>query len=487
MEDQATSDSNKSKYKVFSKKIKDFIKATQIEPVLFLFGFTSGLESVFITNLIIDKVCEVQCEYEKVICENLDSGQYEEEQNKVQRLTAIYGMERHFTEYLPAVVTVFLLAALGTSRGLKFPLFVTVFGDLLKVVVIIFNVLYWSLAPVFILTSFLPYAVCGGYSGFMMSCYAYLGLTTDKKSRTTRLAMVSVFESVGTSLGTIAGPAVYDQFGYLGVFISDALVFSLILVYILFGLKNCKPDPEEKSPDEIESTTTMNRLKTTLTTAFKKRENRGRAQVIGHISGIALLVFIFGVTNFYFLYTRKKFSWDYESYSVWSAVSHPATLIGTLLILPSLSYMWNVGDSIICLIGYISRMWQYMLFATAPYGWVMYVASLSSVCGGMIFTSSRSELTKIVPPSEVTSIFAVISALENIIPVLDNPMYTYIYNSTLEIFPGTVFAMASVFSAIGCFLYTWLATRFPKPKELKIQKQAADDDVLQKMEENNVN
>ncbi|CAL4236506.1 unnamed protein product, partial [Meganyctiphanes norvegica] len=108
-------------------------------------------------------------------------------------------------------------------------------------------------------------------------------------------------------------------------------------------------------------------------------------------------------------------------------------------------------------------------------------ATLSSVCGGMIMSSSRSALSKLVPPSEITSIFAVISALENIIPVVDNPMYTYLYNATLEIFPGTVFAVASASSAIGCFLYTWLSTRFPK--ESKIQKQPLVDDEMQKIDD----
>ncbi|CAL4140997.1 unnamed protein product [Meganyctiphanes norvegica] len=456
MEYLATSDRKESKYKVIHQKIRDVIKATQIEPVIFIFGFACGLEDVFLPTLIIDKVCDVQLEYEELICENLNSGQYVDEQNEVQRWASLYFMIRHFAENLPTLVTVFLLAALGASRGLKFPLLVTVFGALLKVIVIIFIVLYWSLSPVYIFISYLPYATCGGYSGFYMSCYSYLGLTTDKRSRTTRLAMVNVFEAVGVSSGAITAPHIYSQLGYLGVFISEALVFILLLVYIMFLLKNCKPESVKESSDEIKSTNMIDRLKTTFSTTFKKRENRGRAQVIGYICGIALLVFIMGVPNFYYLYARKKFSWDYESYSVWSAVSNPATLIGTLLILPSLSYKFNIGDSVIALIGYISRMWEYMIMATAPYGWVMYVATLSSVCGGMIMSSSRSALSKLVPPSEITSIFAVISALENIIPVVDNPMYTYLYNATLEIFPGTVFAVASASSAIGCFLYTWL-------------------------------
>ncbi|CAL4141806.1 unnamed protein product, partial [Meganyctiphanes norvegica] len=108
-------------------------------------------------------------------------------------------------------------------------------------------------------------------------------------------------------------------------------------------------------------------------------------------------------------------------------------------------------------------------------------ASLCAVCGGMILSSSRSALTKIVPPSEITSVFAVLSVLEIILPMADNPLYTYIYSATLETFPGTVFTVASATSAIGCFLYTWLSTSFPK--ESKIQKQSLVDEEMQNVDD----
>nr|XP_027225182.1 uncharacterized protein LOC113817350 [Penaeus vannamei] len=188
------------------------------------------------------------------------------------------------------------------------------------------------------------------------------------------------------------------------------------------------------------------------------REGRARTHILVHIFNCCVQVFNFGLMNYDFLYTRKKFSWDYNSFTLWSIVSTPLSSVGTIVVMPLLSYYFRVEDSMLGFAGGVSSLFTYVLRATAPAPWVFYLSSVVSLLSSTVLVASRAAVSKLAETTELGAVFAVLAASEAVIPVLSSFVYTYIYNATLETFPGTIYVTAAVGSVVVCCSYTWLLT-----------------------------
>jgi len=53
---------------------------------------------------------------------------------------------------------------------------------------------------------------------------------------------------------------------------------------------------------------------------------------------------------------------------------------------------------------------------------------------------------------EVGKIFSLLACLESASPILAAPLLTYVYNSTLETFPGAVFVLLAAINALNATL-----------------------------------
>ena len=66
----------------------------------------------------------------------------------------------------------------------------------------------------------------------------------------------------------------------------------------------------------------------------------------------------------------------------------------------------------------------------------------------------RSLISKLVDNSDLGKVYAVLGSLENVIPLAFSPILTYTYNNTLDVYPGTIYAISAVITGIAalCFL-----------------------------------
>ncbi|CAL4249923.1 unnamed protein product, partial [Meganyctiphanes norvegica] len=347
------------------------MRSIQVEPVMLCFGFGFGIDNVFLTNLFVDKVCDIQLNYSSEVCTNLDSGDYPDQENEVQKLVSLYGMYKHFVVFLPMIFVVLLLSGWSESHGLKTPLIITNAGLLVKCIFLTACSHWWFLSPEYVLWSLLPVGMTGGFSAIFMCVYSFIGLTVDEKSRTTRMSIIAVIELVAAAVGGVLGDFIFQKYGYFGVFAAPAMSYLICVIYIMICLDN--PIPKQQTNEVKASKSFVSGMKNTLTVAFKKRADGGRAKIICHVAVLAIFLGTLGTMNFYVLYTREMFDWRYEDYSYWSAFNVPFALIGSLVILPFLSSVLKMEDSLLSLIGCISVMFNFTLQATAPRGWVMYL------------------------------------------------------------------------------------------------------------------
>lgn len=267
-----------------------------VEPALILHAVGFGLESVFITNLWVDKTCLIHYGYGNEVCADLDTGMYTEQQDTVQRLVNQYNVYRHIVEYLPALAVVLLLGAWSDRRGRRLPILVPMLGQLLLALGLVANSYWWHLPPSFILVAYLPSGVTGAAMGLFMGVYAYVSATSAQKSRTTRLAIVGVILFFVSPIGKYVGTLIYGRGGYVAVFGTMATLDFLSVLYVLMRLEE-HPDgarADTSSKAGVCDALSPAHLKATFLAVWRPRAGRTRGHILVNIFICCLQVFSLG-------------------------------------------------------------------------------------------------------------------------------------------------------------------------------------------------
>ncbi|XP_068237752.1 probable peptidoglycan muropeptide transporter SLC46 isoform X2 [Palaemon carinicauda] len=441
-------------------KLVSVFLAITVEPAYFLFSIYYGIEGTMLVNLWVDKVCLNL--YTEDVCRELDSGKYTQQQDIVQSTVNRYkSAYSQWIEYLPAVVMVVVLGAWSDAKDRRLPVVLPLVGFLLKSLGLVACSYWQSLSPSYILIASVPIGLTGGTMGLALGINSYLSAVSSVRSRTARLSLPMILLLTGIPTGKAISTLLYSHFGYVTVFAVDAALNFFAIFYSVCRLQRdpgrVGPKSQAASPKLLELLS-LQSMKETLSVVWKKRDPGAKSHIIGHILIISGLYFDMGNTNFLYLYTRKRFGWDIYQFTVFTVLLGPFSALGTIIAMPILSYGFQLNDCLVGFAGAVSFMLTNIILATAPEGWFMYLAVGTFLVSGTSFAASRGALSKLVTPAELGSIFSIVALGETIIPLFNGPFYAYVYNATLELYPGAIFAIAACIFALICSTYAWLYT-----------------------------
>lgn len=445
-----------------------------VEPALLLFSCGHVIDSVYLPQIQIDKICSLTLNFSDEICQNLDSGSFAAEEDAVQKIASRFNVYSHWVEYLPALVSMLLMGAWGDTRDRKLPVIASFVGCLLSSLILLASVYWWFLPACLTYLAFIPVGVMGSVLGVYVNISAYLSGISGTRSRTLRLSVVETLKYATYPLGIYSALAVFERGGYVAVYAFQASLFSVAVVYLVLRLEKQRPTAVHQDPTRprrVSDDLSLSRLRRSLALVWREREGGGRPQILGYAAIICIFTFDVGVKNIYYLYTQKKFSWEEESFSLWISVDYAFHALGSLVVLPVLSYYLRVHDSLIIFVGGASAMFYLMLIGTAPQPWVLYLASGTSVFMLMVTSAARGKISKLVNDDELGIVFGMVCVVNALMPVLATPVYSLVYNATVGVFPGTVFVLLAALCAVICCLAVWLYTRFD-------QQTAATSEVL---------
>ena len=90
----------------------------------------------------------------------------------------------------------------------------------------------------------------------------------------------------------------------------------------------------------------------------------------------------------------------------------------------------------------------------------------------------RAMLSKVAAPADQGKIFSMVSCVEGVMPLAATPVVTLIYNSTIDSFPGTVYAvMSGIHLTVAAFIgYTYLLLIKPAVRYGLTPPSDADED-----------
>ncbi|CAG2067194.1 unnamed protein product [Timema podura] len=144
-----------------------------------------------------------------------------------------------------------------------------------------------------------------------------------------------------------------------------------------------------------------------------------------------------------FLYTRMKFGWDIRHYTIYNSVGLVMSIAGILLGLWVLTSLLKLPPAPLTMLAFSTNMVAAALISWSPSSWYLYLASGVGFLNNISSPLCRAIIANSVQPHEVGKVFSLTTSLEAITPLVAGPIYTLLYNSTLNYFPGALYVLSA--------------------------------------------
>ncbi|XP_045119470.1 solute carrier family 46 member 3-like [Portunus trituberculatus] len=413
------------------------------------------------TNLLLDKICR-EMSFPLEVCLNLTS--YSVIEAEVQQRVTVTLMYYNLITSLPSVLFALFLGSWSDRHGRKVPMVLPLLGNVVASLVYVMNAYLVTLPSSYILFAGLPIALTGGMTTLLMACFSYVSDITRLRSRTTRIALVDLGFSLGSPIGILLSSVVFYYVGYLGIYSCGTCVFVIALLYVLVCVRDTRG--ASVTNEGFEGTTRRIRMcvdlldtgnvRRSFATAFKRRPHKGRAKVLLLIAAMCLMVTEFGGYGMDYLYTKRMFGWTYNQYVELSVTRLLIQLVVTSIVLPVLSYQLQVPDTVLVLMGCVSKIMGTMVMGVASDPWLLYLSAVISSIGVLPLVITRSLISKTVPGEELGRIFSVLASFESVIPLGSGPLYTAVYNGALRSFPGAIYFLSAGLYVVAACIFVWV-------------------------------
>ena len=201
-----------------------------------------------------------------------------------------------------------------------------------------------------------------------------------------------------------------------------------------------------------------------LRVTFRKREGRKHLYLLANL-GVMLLLCMGcdGVMYCQFMFTKRMFQWQVDTYSYFNMIQTLVNDIGGLLMMPVFHY-FNVNDNLIILASCVSVIGQRLTKAFAKTEVTFFA---SNALGGLMYAfyaPLRAQISRCVPSEELGKVNAVLASLQALWLLITSNTFTSIYKATSDLkYPWqATFYFASVACTVtgdhesrGPYLYTF--------------------------------
>nr|XP_053632535.1 proton-coupled folate transporter-like isoform X2 [Cherax quadricarinatus] len=398
-------------------KVKNALRGITTEPIIFLNVLGWTVQSSVTTNLLLFKVC-IEQQYDNITCANLTA--YPEEEEVVQKIVTTINMYIDLVTNIPAVFFVLFLGSWSDKHGRKIPLMFPLIGSFLSTVIYFINAYRVELPAMYVLLAAVPRAITGGFITLLMASYSYMADITKIQARTTRVAFLDLSFGLGAPIGLLLSDFLFYRLEYLGNYGVSGIIFFIAVIYTIMCIEDTRgpfsrhhleaSELSHKPSIMCRDLFDIKNIKDTFAVVKKPRPNKGQARILLLMGAMCSMLFAFGSVNIAYLYTKRKFNWTYSQYIQLSLVQIISSILGSIV----------------------------------------------SCLGGLPLIVTRSIISKVVPREELGKVFSLLASWESIIPLLSNPLYTFLYNATIKVFPGAMYFLNAIFFINASVIYIWI-------------------------------
>ncbi|KAK6644998.1 hypothetical protein RUM43_001274 [Polyplax serrata] len=433
-----------------------------IEPLLFALTLADGLGGPVATSFIIQTCCRVHYNYNETVCQGLSFT--DKNDTDIEALVQPYasviitGMNI-LSVFFPVIISLFL-GAWSDKNGRKLLLTIPTIGFGIKYLILAIFSLIPNLHPTLFLISVIPIAITGGFVNFITAAYAYICDISEKQDVSIGIGILEGFMLIGAIVGNLLSPHLFDaakEYCYLLTFSVCATITFVGAVFNHFfikeSLKTIQADGKFKDVFDI------NLLKDMFRVCFKKRDSCGRAVLFLVILSLTGSVCAMeGESNLRFLYMRLKFSWNIEEFTKWISFTYGINFLGFLIGSIVLVKWLRLSDAVLGIISTIMFVAGdlFMAFVPSSSPHLVYYEGVIKLFTAFYCPAARALLSKSVPEEDLGKVFALTTASESVLPLAFTPLYTLLYNSTIDTLPGAFYILSSTLYMLSFTIFVIL-------------------------------
>eukprot|EP00092_Neocalanus_flemingeri_P020690 GFUD01022421.1.p1 GENE.GFUD01022421.1~~GFUD01022421.1.p1 ORF type:complete len:371 (+),score=25.84 GFUD01022421.1:115-1113(+) len=290
--------------------------------------------------------------------------------------------------------------------------------------------------PRFYLLPSLGISLGGQFFVFFQMFFAYTSdfsnYVQEGDRKFTRFLMAEGSVYFGAVAGSYAGGMLYAHFGYQCVFWSSTALNLLGVLYVVLVMKMNLSNIESKG-----NIFSIKLLTETVLVAFKPRDRGRRALVLLLICSFTLFEMPFPVDDtLLYLYFKDKFNWVEENFTNFQSLWTFSMVIGQFALTPILTKVVRMSEPLIGIFSCVSKGSYYLLLASSSKEWMVYVAAMVGMEGGVGNIVSRSLLARLVRQDELGKIYGLLAILDASLPFAACPIITNLYKATIDTMPG---------------------------------------------------
>jgi|AntAceMinimDraft_11_1070367.scaffolds.fasta_scaffold00278_14 DHA1 family tetracycline resistance protein-like MFS transporter len=282
---------------------------------------------------------------------------------------------------------------------------------------------------------------------------AYVADTFAPEKRAQYFALLGA----GFGLGFIIGPAIGGFLGEYGTrmpFYAAACLTAINMVYGYFIL------PESLKSDN------------------RRAFSMARANPLGALNqlrkypGVMALVLVyftymlghFSLPSIWAFFTIEKFNWSPRDIGFSLSAIGVAMIIVQAFLIRRVLPIW--GPTKTAVVGLVATSLSFVLYAFAPYGWMMYPIIAVGALQGFVVPSVQSIMSARVPSNAQGELQGAIGSMSGLVAILSPPFMTQLFayfssDESVVYFPGAPFIASAIFTLLALTLLLRTVTRQP--------------------------
>lgn len=429
----------------------------RLEGAALLISFAINLSSAVFQNQVLYQSCIVVFKYNDTVCNDIGTGKVNSDpqlkaiENIVQPFSSkIFMAESLVQAIIPAFIVLFIgawsdkfgrkPALLGTSSG-----YVCFF--VIKMIIAAVS-LKQNVNPWIYIVASIPVSLSGGLCAILSAVYCYVADLTTYYERPYKMCLMSGIIALGELLGQLLSSYVYNASNACVVFAVSAAAQILAIIYIVFVINESVPKEQLSSGSKLRGFFDWGLLVEMFKTTLKKRPHFERATIWCILLPVTAITFdSAGTGNVFFLFARGKFGWTVQTFTTFNAINIVIDFVGAVAGIFILQKFLGATQTTMTLLAFGCYVVQSAFYAGAAAPWCLYVGMGVSFLLGIATPMGQSMLSNTVPPCDIGKVFALMTGLGAIAPLIASPLYTLVYNPTLATYPGA-------YNLISLGLYT---------------------------------
>ena len=433
----------------FSLKLWNCLYGCPIDIVFFLYSIGDSMLDAVLRPNIPQIVCFNMFPKEIDMCYSLEN--FPDIEDDVQKNATSYIVYYKVLSNLPALVLGLFCGAWSDKYGRKLPMVLPSIGTTFAILLYMSANISPQSSTAFFLCGSLVQGCFGKTSMISMAVHSYTVDITDSERRTRKLGILAAMQFLGMFLGSLVSGLLLDNTDVLTTYCCASFLHAVVVVVALTAVYETVTASEGTEVFPCRTIFRPENFKASLMVILKRREFNLRRC----ISALLFVLILHqtcrtGLTDVTLLYTElPPLSWPSSWFGYLAAADNAAMGLVLLIILPILSNVLKLSDSFISILGLGCASLRFVILAWSKQTWMVWVAISVGSLGGLINSPVRSLLSKLVHEDEVGKVFSVLGSGETIAK-FQALIFTALYGTTIDIFPGFSFMLASI-------LYTVMA------------------------------